>query len=135
MEGRFSLPYNVACCLIDRIVNLDTFTDEKFNRAEVHELMGKIQVIWHPECSGKPRRLQGESRFVTIDIRFEDGRVISKRQDASNRKQLTAEETYAKYAKNARSSGLAEEKIAKAVALVKMFENWEDVTELIDLVC
>lgn len=135
MEGRFSLTYNVASCLIDRAVNLDTFTDEKFNRSEVHELMDRIRVIWHPECAGKPMRLQGESRFVTIDIRLEDGRVISKRLDASDRKQLTAEETYVKYAENARSVGLAEDKITKAVELVKSFENCEDVTELIDLVC
>jgi 2-methylcitrate dehydratase PrpD len=134
MESRFSLPYNVACCLIDRVVNLDTFTDEKFNRPEVHKLMDKIKVIWHPECAGKPRRLQGESRFVTIDIRLKDGRVISKRQDASNRKQLTAEETYVKYAENARSAGRTEDKIAKAVELVHSFEHCKDVTELIDLI-
>jgi 2-methylcitrate dehydratase PrpD len=133
MEGRFSLPYNVACCLIDRIVNLDTFTDEKFRRPEVYKLMDKIRVIWHPECAGKPRRLQGESRFITINIHLKNGHIISKRQDASDRKQLTVDKTYIKYAENARSAGLDEEKITKAVEVVKSFENCEDVTELVDL--
>ncbi|WP_165452507.1 MmgE/PrpD family protein [Paenibacillus thalictri] len=134
-EGRFSMNYNIASCLIDGIVDLDTFTDTKFNRSEVHELMGKIRVSWHPECAGKPRRLQGESRFVTIDIRLQDGRVISKRLDASDRKQLSARETYVKFAENARCVGLAEDKIAKVIATVELFEHCEDVTDLISLIC
>ncbi|MDQ7096536.1 MmgE/PrpD family protein [Desulfosporosinus sp. PR] len=135
MEGRFSITYNIASCLIDGFVNLNTFSAGKFNRPEVHELMNKIQVIQHPECAGKPRRLQGESRFVTIDIRLRDGRLISKRQEAANRKQLADEEIYVKFAENARSTGLAEDKIAKAVERVKSLENCDDVTELIDLIC
>lgn len=135
MEGRFSLPYNVASCLVDRVVDLSTFTEKKYIRPAVHELMDKIEVIWHPECAGKPARLQGESRFVEISIYMKNGRVLSKYQDAVDRKQLAAEQVYDKFVDIARSVGKNEGNIQKAVDLVKTFENCEDAKELLDIVC
>ena len=134
-EGRFSLPYNVASCLSDGKVDLATFTEEKFARPAVQELLNKVDMVWHPECAGKPARLQGESRFVDVVIYMKDGRVLRRHQDASNRKQLTAEQVYDKFAGVARSVGKEEEKIQKAIALVKSFESCEDGKELLDLVC
>ena len=134
-EGRFSLPYNVASCLIDGKVDLATFTEEKFARPAVQELLNKVDMVWHPECAGKPARLQGESRFVDVVMYMKDGRVLRRHQDASNRKQLTAEQVYDKFAGVARSVGKEEEKIQKAIALVKSFESCEDGKELLDLVC
>jgi 2-methylcitrate dehydratase PrpD len=135
MEGRFSLPYNVATALLDHVIDLSSFCDEKFKRPAVQDLMKKVQVVWHPDCADKPQRLQSESRFITIDIVSKDGRMLSKRQDAANRKQLNIEEVYEKYANNAKIAGIAENNISRAVTLVKTFEKCEDVTELVDLVC
>ena len=61
--------------------------------------------------------------------------MLRRHQDASNRKQLTAEQVYDKFAGVARSVGKEEEKIQKAIALVKSFESCEDGKELLDLVC
>jgi 2-methylcitrate dehydratase PrpD len=133
MEGRFSITYNVASCIIDHTINLDTFTDEKFRRPEVHSLMDKIKVVWHDECADMPVRLQGESRFVELSINLKSGSVISRRLNASNRRQLTAEDTYVKFAENACIAGLDEDKISKIVDIVKSFEKCEDVTEMISL--
>ncbi len=133
MEGRFSITYNAASCLVDHYVDLSTFTKEKFDRPIIHELINKMEVVWHPECAGKPKKLQGESRFVTIDIYMNDGTVISKRQDAAQRKHLEFSQVYTKFADNCRSVGLAEEKIEKVSALVKDLENVEDINEIIGL--
>lgn len=135
MEGRFSITYNAASCLVDGLVDLDTFTDEKFRRSQVQELMDKIQVVWHPECAGKPKRLQGESRFIEVEIRMKDGTMIKKFQDASKRRQLTAEEVYTKYAENAAMAGKPEEKIRQAVSLVQSLESCKDVSQLIEVLC
>ena len=99
------------------------------------DLMRKVKVVWHPDCAKKPLRLQSESRFITIDIVFNDGRLLSKRQDAANRKQLKVEEVYEKFGNNAGIAGVTENKISRSVILAKTFEKCEDVTELIDLVC
>ena len=135
MEGRFSLPYNVATALLDHVIDLASFSDDKFERPALQDLMRKVKVIWHPDCAEKPLRLQSESRFITIDILFNDGRMLSKRQDAANRKQLKVEEVYEKFVNNARIAGVSENNISKSVILAKTFEKCEDVTELIDLVC
>jgi 2-methylcitrate dehydratase PrpD len=135
MEGRFSLPYNVATALLDHGIDLASFSDDKFERPAVQDLMRKVKVVWHPDCAEKPLRLQSESRFITIDILFNDGRLLSKRQDAANRRQLGVEEVYEKYVNNARIAGISEDNISKSVTLAKTFEKCEDVTELIDLVC
>lgn len=133
MEGRFSITYNAASCLVDGSVGMDTFTEEKFQRPEVQELIGKMQVLWHPECAGKPRRLQGESRFVSIDIFMDDGSVISRRMDAAKRKHLPYEKVYDKFADNARSVGLSQEKIDRVCAMVRDLENVEDISRIIEL--
>ena len=135
MEGRFSLPYNVATALLDHSIDLASFSDEKFERPAVQELMRKVKVIWHQDCAEKPLRLQSESRFITIDILFNDGHMLSKRQDAANRRQLGVEEVYEKFVNNARIAGISESNISQSVTLTKTFEKCEDVTELIDLVC
>lgn len=135
MEGRFSLPYNVATALLDHVIDLASFSDKKFERPAVQDLMRKVKVVWHPDCADRPLRLQSESRFITIDIIFNDGLMLSKRQDAANRKQLKVEEVYGKYVDNARIAGISEDNISRSVTLAKTLEKCEDVTELIDLVC
>jgi len=134
MEGRFSLSYNVASCLIDGKVDLDTFTDEKFRRQAVHGLMEKVRVVGHPECEGKPKRLQNESRFIELTIWLKDGQVISRRQDAVNRKQLSAEETYVKFADIGHLVGLPADAIAGAARLVQNYETCEDASEPVRLI-
>jgi 2-methylcitrate dehydratase PrpD len=133
MEGRFSITYNTASCLIDGKVDLDTFTKEKFERPEVHALMNKISVVWHEECAGKPRRLQGESRFIVINIHMADGTVISRRQDASKRKQLTADQVYDKFEANALYAHMSPDKIGRVKSIVHSFEKCSDVAQLMEL--
>lgn len=134
-EGKFSLEYTVATALIDRRIDLSSYEDDRYRRDAVHDLMSRVQVMWHPDCAGRPLRLQSESRFVTVDIDMSDGRALSKRVDARTRRNHRGEQVYDKYRDNARRAGLAEEKVAKSVALVKSFEECKDVTELMDLIC
>jgi 2-methylcitrate dehydratase PrpD len=134
-EGKFSLEYTVAAALVDQVINLSSYSDQKFHRPGVQDLMRKVQVVWHPDCVDKPLRLQSESRFVSVDIFFNDGRILSKTQDARTRKNLRGEEVYAKYRNNARLADISERKLNQSVALVKALEECEDVTELMNLVC
>ncbi len=132
-EGRFSIAYNVASCLVDGDVGLNTFTEKQFNRPVIHELMDKVELAWAEECAGKPARLQGESRFIDLTIRFRDGSVITRRQNAANRKQLEASQVYDKYAGIARRFGRDEEKINAAIALMQNFEQCDDAKEFLNL--
>ena len=134
-EGKFSLEYTVPTALIDRVIDLSSYSAEKFARPIVQNLMKKVRVVWHPDAADKPLRLQSEARFVSIEIVLDDGRMLAKRQDARTRKNLRGEQVYAKYRNNARIFGLSAEKIEQSVAVIKSLETRADVTELIDLMC
>ena len=134
-EGKFSLEYTVATALIDKVIDLSSYSDQKFERPVVQDLMGKVSVIWHPDCADRPLRLLSESRFVSVEIVFDDGHSLSKTQDAKTRKNLNVQEVYDKYKDNARIVGLSEGKINQSVVFIQTLEEREDVTELMDLVC
>ena len=133
-EGKFSLEYTVATALLDKIIDLSSYSDEKFERPVAQGLMKKVKVIWHPDFIDRPLRLMSESRLVSVEIMFNDGRVLSKTQDAGTRKNLSVDDVYGKYRDNARLVGLSEEKIDQSVAFIKALEEQEDITELMDVV-
>jgi 2-methylcitrate dehydratase PrpD len=134
-EGKFSLEYTVPTALIDHGIDLNSYSDEKFARPIVQALMKKVRVVWHPDNADKPLRLQSESRFVSVSIVFNDGRTISKIQDAKTRKNLKGEQVYAKYRANAKMCGLSDEKTSQSIALVKKLDKCDDLTELMNIVC
>jgi len=134
-EGKFSLEYTVATALLDKVIDLSSYSNEKFERSAAQELMRKVKVLWHPDCVDRPLRLLSESRFVSVEIVFNDGHTLSKTQDAKTRKNMSGEEVYDKYRNNARFAGMSEKGIDQSVVLVKALEKCKDVTELMDLVC
>ena len=132
-EGRFCIPYNVATAIVDGDVTLDSYSEENFSRPIIHELMKKTELVWSPEVAGKPKRLQGESRFVDVYFYMKDGTVLSRHQDGAKRKQLTAEQVYEKYAANASHFGKDSESIEKAQTLMRNFETCEKAAEFLDI--
>jgi len=134
-EGKFSLQYTVATALLDKVIELSSYSAKNFERPAAQALMKKVKVIWHPDFVDRPLRLMSESRLVSVEIVFKDGRVLSRTQDARTRRNLSIAEVYAKYRANAGMVGLPVEKIEQSVAFVKALEDQENVTALIDLVC
>ncbi|MFC1870060.1 MmgE/PrpD family protein [Chloroflexota bacterium] len=133
-QGKFSLQYTMATAILDRQVVLDSFTDEKFSRPMLQNLIKKVKLFWHPDCAGRPLRLQSEGRFVVVTLKLNDGRVLSERQDSGTKKNLKGEEVYTKYRENAKIAGLGDSDIEHSVTLIKKLEDLEDMTELMDTV-
>jgi 2-methylcitrate dehydratase PrpD len=132
-EGRFSLRYHLATALVDRKVDLNSFTDEKLARPMIQALMKKITVAQDPEFVDLPLRLQGGplvDEAVSITLKLDDGRVLSQREEHG--RELKGEEIYGKYRENARIGGLAEDKIKRSIELINGLENLKDVNELMD---
>lgn len=46
LEGKFSLPYVVACALLDGRVVIDSFRDERFARADMVALRPRIEIVF-----------------------------------------------------------------------------------------
>lgn len=57
-QGKFSLHYNIATALVDRRIDIDSFSDEKLNRPEYREARAKTHVNvmsnWDPEYEHGP---------------------------------------------------------------------------------
>ncbi len=57
-QGKFSLHYNIATALVDRKIDIDSFTDEKLNRPEYREARAKTHVNvmsnWDPQYEHGP---------------------------------------------------------------------------------
>ncbi len=134
LEGKFSMQYNMAAAIIDRTVNLNTFTDEKLSRPIMQDMIKKVNVVWHPDFANKPPRLQSEARFATVTLNLNDGRVLSEQRDIGNTRHLTGEEIYAKYRANAKIGGLSESNIKRSIELIKGLEELDDTTKLVDTI-
>ena len=134
-EGRFSLRYHLATALVDRKMDLDSYTDEKLARPMIQDLMKKVSVVQDPELVDLPLRLKKgplEAQFVTVTLRLNDGRVLSQREERG--RTLQGEEIYAKYRENAGMGGISANKIERTIELIQGLEDLEDVTELMDTV-
>lgn len=77
LEGKFSLQYCVAIALLDGVVGLGQFTDEKVQNPKVHEVMKKIHVYEHPELKGKT--LDKLDKFSEVTVHLKGGRIFSNR--------------------------------------------------------
>ena len=133
-EGKFDMRYNMALALIDRKIELSSYTEEKFQRPEVKSLMKKVNYIQHPDCVDKPLSLQSESRFAAVTLKLKDGRVLSERQKAEGRRKLRGEEVYSKYRENAQIFGLSANQIDRSVELLDKLETLGGIDPLMDAV-
>jgi len=133
-EGKFSMQYSIATALVDRKVDLNSYSDEKLARPMIQQLMKKVTVTQHPDTVDLPPALFWEYPFqgVIITLRLDDGRVLSEREDHEH--DLKGEEIYAKYRENARIGGVTAKDTERSMELIKGLEDLKDVTELVDTV-
>jgi len=133
-EGKFSMQYSIATALVDRKVDLNSYTDEKLTRPMIQQLMKKVSVAQHPDTADLPPALFWEYPFqgVIITLRLNDGRVLSEREDHEH--DLKGEEIYAKYRENARIGGVTAKDTERSIELINGLENLKDVTKLVDTV-
>ncbi len=77
LQAKFSMEFCMAILLLERRGSLPEFTDEVVNRADVQELIGRVDFGVHPEAEAA-----GYDKMTTIiDINLHDGRTISGRAD------------------------------------------------------
>jgi len=76
-EGKFSTAFCVANAIVERSTRLAHFTDARVADPAIRTLMGRVEMVVHPELRGYATFLQKEF----TDVRFEltDGRVLEQR--------------------------------------------------------
>ncbi|HEV2008787.1 MAG TPA: MmgE/PrpD family protein, partial [Burkholderiales bacterium] len=68
LDGKFSLQYTTAAALLDGAVKIDSFTDERRWRADMVEMLGKIELVQDESIPG-----DFHSMHVEVRVELDDG--------------------------------------------------------------
>jgi len=68
LDGKFSLQFTTAAALLDGAVKIDSFTDERRFRADMVEMLGKIELVQDESIPG-----DFHSMHVEVQVELDDG--------------------------------------------------------------
>ena len=136
LEAKFSMEFAVAILLVDGKAGLGQFTDASVRRAEVQDMIARVNFYADPEFD----RLGGGGAFQAVleepailRIHMKDGRVLSTRTEpakGSPRNPMTYDEVADKFRTNAEFARWPTRKAESIVALVKSLESASTLTAL-----
>ncbi len=132
LQAKFSMEFCMAVLLIEGRAGLREFTDEVVNRADVRDMIARIDFGVHPQAEAA-----GYNKMTTIiDITLKDGREISGCADfgkGSPANPMTYEDEAEKFRGCAEFAKWPQAKINKVVETVRTLENVQNVRELTTL--
>jgi 2-methylcitrate dehydratase PrpD len=102
-QGKYSIQYNIATAMLDKHIDIDSFTDEKLNRPQFRKALNKVSV--HIISPLDPH-FQPAFREYPVTIALKDGRTFHKATNHSSMHgtpadPLTEEELFGKFKSNA----------------------------------
>lgn len=139
-QGRFSMPFCIASAIIDRKVNLGTFTDDKVREPGRKELMKKVRYYFPdlPIFSGMSQVDPARPPVGNpVAIRLKNGQSYSARMDiltGGPEAPLTDQEVISKYADCA-GGILPPEKIERSAELILNLEQVKNFRKVMDIIC
>ena len=125
LRGKFAINYVVAMCLLEGMLDLATFTDEKVNRQTVQQALRKVQVI----CDDK---IPEPGPYCPVSVEFNDGQrftYTAKIPKGHPQNPMSESEVVEKFRGNA-SSVISERRADELVAAVQSLESLDNVAEL-----
>jgi 2-methylcitrate dehydratase PrpD len=79
LQGKFSLEYAIAACLLDGRLGLATFTDEQVQRPDAQRLLTRVHGTTAPTPPDGPA--EWTTYFAVVTVRTTDGREFTRRVD------------------------------------------------------
>jgi 2-methylcitrate dehydratase PrpD len=132
LEAKFSMEFCLAILVLERKAGLGEFSDEVVKRADVQEMIRKVNFYVDPDAESA-----GYDKMTSIlKIQLKDGQVIAGRADfakGSPANPMTLEETATKFRGCAEYIGWPSTKTEKIIAFVKALESIPDVSALFPL--
>jgi 2-methylcitrate dehydratase PrpD len=129
LEAKFSMEFAVAILLVDGNAGLGQFTDTSVKRAQVQEMIGRVNFHADPEFD----RLGKEGAFqavleepMIIRIHMKDGRVVTTRTEpakGSPKNPMTYDEVADKFRTNAEFAKWPAAKTESIIRLVSSLEH------------
>ncbi len=129
LEAKFSMEFCVAILLLERKAGLGEFSDKVVQRADVQEMIRKINFYVDPEAESA-----GFDKMTSmLKIHLKDGRVITGRADfakGSPADPMTFEEAATKFRGCADYAEWPKTKADKIIAFVRGLDSAPDVSAL-----
>ena len=136
LEGKFCLPYNMAAALVDRKINLQTFTDDMVQRAAIREVMSKVQLQIREDVPIYSGSLFPWRAGNPITVKLKDGRVYENQVNVPRgtpEAPLTIEELKDKY-RDCAHKVLSPPQVERSIGLVLTLEKVKNIAELMKVV-
>ncbi|MBI4202208.1 MAG: MmgE/PrpD family protein [Chloroflexi bacterium] len=73
LEGKFCLEYNISAAIVDRKVDLTTFTDERADRGDLQEFMKKVHRSQNPDVALRHEHIANGDNSSWLVISMKDG--------------------------------------------------------------
>jgi 2-methylcitrate dehydratase PrpD len=129
LEGKFSMEFCLAILLLERKAGLSEFLDRVVQRADVQEMIRKVNFYVDPEAESA-----GYDKMRSLlKIHLKDGRVITGRADfgkGSPANPMSFDEAAVKFRGCAEFAAWPKDKTEKIIAFVKALESVQDVRAL-----
>jgi 2-methylcitrate dehydratase PrpD len=129
LEAKFSMEFCMAILLLQRKAGLGEFSDNVVQRADVSEMIGRINFYVDPEAENA-----GFDKMTSIlKIHLKDGRVIAGHADfakGSPANPMTFEETATKFRGCAEYASCPKVKAEKIIAFVSSLDTASDISAL-----
>jgi 2-methylcitrate dehydratase PrpD len=129
-QGKFSLRYNLATAMLDKRVDIDSFTDAKLQRPQLREALNKVDLhIVIPADARYERKVVG----YPVTVVLKDGRSFSRMTEIATMRgapsnPLTEKELQGKFKANAALS-LPKSAVARACDLWWNMEKMANISE------
>jgi len=132
LQGKFSMEFCLSILLLDRKAGMVQFSDEVVQRADVQEMIRRINFYTDPEAEAA-----GYNKMTSIlKIHLKDGRTISGRADfakGSPLNPMSFAEVADKFRGCAEYAKWPQKKTEAVIELVKSLETVSDVSKLTPL--
>jgi 2-methylcitrate dehydratase PrpD len=131
LDGKFCLRYNIAAAVLDRKVDLDTFTNKRAGQGDLQEFMDQVRMVRNPDVILRHQHIADGNPEARLRVSMRDGRVHDVLLGPALH--LTGIAVIDKFRANA-SYVFAEEKISQPIQLVQGLDDLDDVNVLMDAV-
>jgi 2-methylcitrate dehydratase PrpD len=129
-RGKFSIDYVLAAMLLDRRVDLDSFTDDYCNAPRMRASLDKVRVNTHTEWPNDA----ASRRNTPVTITMRDGRTFARTADkvrGSPGNPMTRDELVSKY-RSCASRVLKGERLDRSIAILETLDAARTVKDLTD---
>ncbi|MBI2172323.1 MAG: MmgE/PrpD family protein [Chloroflexi bacterium] len=131
LAGKFCLEYNIAASIIDRKVDLTTFTNERAAKGDLQEFMTKVHRSQNPDVALRHDHIANGDNSAWVAIKMKDG--TEHKVELGPAMHLTGDAVVDKFRLTA-GSVFKSDALGKAVQTVQKLETLPSARNLVDAV-